>query len=266
MASRRTVLKSLFAASALPRTLWADAGSPKYLSAARIPDGSFRLFGIDANGEDVFSVLLPGRGHAAAAHPSLAEAIVFARRPGRFALVVDCSRGNSVARLESPPNRHFYGHGAFSAGGNLLFTTENDFESGQGRIGVWNRSLGYRRVGEFSSGGVGPHEIVAVRDAGILVVANGGIETHPETGRQKLNLPFMKPNLAYVAESGRIEETLELPDRLNSIRHLSVGGNGDIEFAMQWQSSPSEAPSLLGLHRRGGPPGCLAQRGDFTRK
>ena len=179
MPSRRGFLGSLAAASLISRPSWADAGSPAYLAAARLPDGSYALCGLDNSGYETFALPLPDRGHAAAAHPSRPEAVAFARRPGRFALVIDCISGAATARLDAPSGRHFYGHGVFSRDGETLFTTENDFETGDGRIGVWSRAGGYTRTGEFASGGIGPHDVKRLPQSDTLVVANGGIKTHP---------------------------------------------------------------------------------------
>lgn len=255
MPSRRHVLGVLAAATAMPRLGWADAGSPAYLAAAREPSGAHALFGLDASGRDLFRIALPDRGHAAAAHPEAPEAVAFARRPGRFALVIDCVSGRMAHRLDAPAGRHFYGHGAYFDGGEILATSENDIETGAGRIGLWSRSRGYARIGEIASGGIGPHEIRAGSDQ-VLVVANGGIRTHPDSGRDKLNLAEMRPNLSYLSLSGALLEQVELsPDlRQNSIRHLAQSPDGQVAFAMQWQGDPGAAVPLLGLHRRGTQP------------
>lgn len=252
MANRRSFLAGLLAAGFLPRTTWADIGRPKFLSAARKPDGRYVLCGLSATGNITFDVSLPGRGHAAAAHPKRAEAIAFARRPGIFGLVLDCASGRETARLLAPPDRHFYGHGAFSADGRYLFTTENDFEAARGVVGIWDAANEYTRLGEFASGGVGPHDIKLMPDGNSLVIANGGIETHPETGRTKLNIPTMRPNLTYVRLDGMILDKLSLEPAWarNSIRHLAVGPNGAVAFAMQWQGDLTEEASLLGIHNR----------------
>ncbi|WP_170356951.1 DUF1513 domain-containing protein [Ruegeria arenilitoris] len=254
MTTRRGFLAGLAAATLAPLPGWAEVGSPDFLSAALFDDGSYRLVGLTGSGEFRFSVPLPGRGHAAAAHPHLARAVAFARRPGRFALVIDCATGDQMTRLEAPAGRHFYGHGAFSPDGRRLFTTENDYEAGTGVIGVWDAAEGYARMGEFSSAGVGPHDVVLMPDGKSLAIANGGIETHPDTGRSKLNLPTMRPNLTYVSLDGSVLEQVELPAALhkNSIRHLAVRADGLLAFAMQWQGDLSHKPALLGLNRRGG--------------
>lgn len=248
---RRHFLGGLLASGLIPKPTWADAGAPTYLAAAAKPDGSFALCGITDGFDIAFEIALPSRGHAAAAHPIRPEAVAFARRPGTYALVIDCITGDQKARLNSPEDRHFYGHGVFSQDGNWLFTPENDYEMGRGRIGVWDVSNGYNRAGEFGSGGIGPHDIKRLPGTDTLVVANGGIDTHPESGRAKLNIPTMQPNLSYIT-AGHIVESMNLPLEMhkNSIRHLAVSRNGAVAFGMQWQGEAG-VTSLVGLHRMG---------------
>ncbi|MFC4668830.1 DUF1513 domain-containing protein [Seohaeicola nanhaiensis] len=259
MTSRRGFLAGLFAASSWPALSWADAGNPAFLAAAKEPDGAYALFGLSAEGADLFRIPLPARGHAATAHPTAPEAVAFARRPGTFALVIDCVSGALIQRLEAPQGRHFYGHGAFLQDGDLLCTSENEIETGEGRIGLWSRSKGYARIGELASGGIGPHDIKAL-PSDALVIANGGIRTHPDHGRDKLNIPTMRPNLTYLDAAGQIAEQIELDPALhqNSLRHLALGPDGLVAFALQWEGDTTEVPPLLGLHRRGEPARLLS--------
>jgi hypothetical protein len=225
-----------------------------------MPDGAYRLFGLDAGGGAIFSLPLPDRGHAAATHPVRPEAVAFARRPGTFAVVIDCAAGRPIAELSAPSGRHFYGHGAFSPDGRRLFTPENDYETGDGRVGIWAADDGYARVGEFSTHGTGPHDAALLPGTETLVIANGGIATHPDSGRTPLNLATMRPSLAYLDLSGRLLELVELaPDlHLNSIRHLALRDDGLVAFAMQWQGDAAARPPLLGMHRRGEAPMLLS--------
>ncbi len=255
MTTRRSFLASLAAAAALPRATWADAGAPAYLAAARAPSGSYELCGLSAAGEIRFQLPMPDRGHAAAAHPTRPQAVAFARRPGRFALVIDCASGRETARLEAPAGRHFYGHGAFLHGGTVLATSENAYESGEGVIGLWAPDEGYARIGEVSSGGIGPHEILTLPDDATLLVANGGLRTHPDSEREVLNPDTMRPNLAVVSPDSGPLEMAELPEALrpNSIRHLALRPDGRAGFAMQWQRDVAEPVPLLGLWQSGHP-------------
>ncbi|RNF35196.1 DUF1513 domain-containing protein [Paracoccus methylarcula] len=252
MIGRRNFIAALLAGSVVPRLSWADAGSPAILGAAREGDGGYALFGIAADGGDCFRIPLPARGHAAAAHPSAPEAVAFARSPGRFAVVLNCVTGEVLTRLVAPEGRHFYGHGTFIAGGDILCTSENDFGTGQGRIGLWSRSKGWRRVGEIPTHGVGPHEIKHL-PGDVLVAANGGYRNHPDRPGVKLDVPEMRPNLAYVSPDGELLEKVELDKdlHLNSIRHIALGRDGLVAFGMQWQGDPALGMPLMGLHRRG---------------
>ncbi|WP_421907007.1 DUF1513 domain-containing protein [Mameliella sp.] len=254
MASRRHFLAGLLAATACPRPTWAEAGSPAFLSAAMTRDGRYQLCGLSAAGQITFACPLPDRGHAAAAHPTQPIAVGFARRPGRFAVVLDCVTGQEITRFDAPEGRHFYGHGVFSPDGTRLYTAENDYASARGVVGVW--SLDGKRLGEFDSHGTGPHDIRLMPDGETLVIANGGIETHPDSGRTKLNIPLMEPSLAFLSPEGALLDQQRLARSLhkNSIRHLAVGPDGTVAFAMQWQGDLSEDPPLIGVTRQGGTP------------
>ena len=199
------------AGSFLPAPLRANAAAaaPLYLSARADAGGGYRMSGFAADGASRFDLPLPGRGHSFAVRPGGREAVHFARRPGRFALVVDLVYGVVVHKLETPADRHFYGHGVFSRDGRLLYATENDFGGERGVIGIYDAARGYSRMGELPSHGVGPHEIALLSDGETLVVANGGIATHPDLPRVKLNLPTLAPSLCYIERrDGRLLQEL----------------------------------------------------------
>ncbi|WP_108885887.1 DUF1513 domain-containing protein [Pseudoprimorskyibacter insulae] len=251
MTTRRTFLASVLASASLPSLTWAAAGSPSHLTAARDASGDYALYGLTEDGAIRFRVPLPDRGHAAAAHPTAPEAVAFARRPGRFALVIDCADGTVLHRLDSPDGMHFYGHGVFSLDGQTLFTTENHIATGEGRIGIWDRAAGYKRLGDFPSHGIGPHEIARIPGQEVLVVANGGILTNPDEGRDKLNLETMQPNLALLDENGTLQTLAEVPRDIhqNSLRHIAVAPDGLVACALQWQGDVFDSPPLMALYR-----------------
>jgi uncharacterized protein len=255
MTTRRGFIASLFAASALPNLSWADAGSPAYLAAAKLADGTFAVHGITAGGVTVFAIPLPARGHAATAHPTRPEAVAFARRPGIYAIILNCANGAVISRFAPPDGSQFNGHGAFSQDGQILYTSEVFATTSEGRIGLWDATDGYRRIGSWASGGIGPHDLKRLPDSDTLVIANGGIQTDPQD-RTKLNIDTMRPNLAYLDAAGLITDIIELPSdyRQNSIRHLAIATDGTVAFALQWEGDPAEPAPLLGLHKQGNAP------------
>ena len=248
MTSRRAFLAGL-AASTLPRPLWAEVGSPAYLAAAKTPDGSFALHGLSATATSLFVIPLPARGHAGCAHPTAAICVAFARRPGTYALVLDAFSGDVLHRLTPPANRHFNGHGTYSADGSTLFTVEQAADDSAGFLGQWDTQT-CQRIGEIPTHGIGPHDMRRMPD-GSLIIANGGIATDP-TDRTKLNLPTMRANLTRLDAAGNLLDRVELPPDLhqNSIRHLALIPGG-IAFALQWEGDHALPVPLLGLWRDG---------------
>ena len=230
-------------------------GRDQFVSCAVDRDGHYAVTGIDGHGRVQFTTPLPARGHGIAGHPIRAEIVVFARRPGAFAVVLQTADGTIRRRIEAATGRHFYGHGSYSADGRLLFATENDYENSRGVLGIYDSRDGYRRVGEWASGGIGPHEVRLLPGGSALVVANGGIRTHPDHGRAKLNLSSMTPNLVYLdSETGRRLESARLPERLHklSIRHIDANASGLVAVGMQYEGDRRDRVPLVGLHRPGG--------------
>ncbi len=230
-----------------------DGARQVMVSAYGRSDGGFGIAGLDGtSGAKLFDVPLPGRGHGMVARPGRNEIVVFARRPGGFAVALDAASGEVLYRMTSAPGRHFYGHGAFSRDGRLLYTTENDFEAGRGMLGVRDAADGYRIVGEMPSHGVGPHELKLMGDGRTLAVANGGAQTHPDFGRAKLNIPIMTPSLSYLeAESGKLLGDYHLPAARHqlSIRHIDVAADDTVAIALQYEGPGEDRIGLLAADR-----------------
>ena len=225
-----------------------------YLGARIDAQGHFGIGAFDSEGSLRLDLPLPARGHGFAMHPHRPVAVCFARRPGTFAVVCDLERGERLAEVRTPADRHFYGHGVYAADGGFLYASENDYSSGRGVIGVYVPEEGYRRAGELPSHGIGPHEIALLPGCDTLVVANGGIATHPDAPGVKLNLPSMEPSLTYVdRRDGSLLERVVLPRSLRplSIRHVAVAPDGRVAAGMQYEGPRRDLVPLVGVHRRG---------------
>lgn len=255
----------MIAAAAPGRVL--ASGSTAAFAAGRVGvDGAPSLALLSATGEELHAIDLPARAHDATFCPLTGTCVVFARRPGTFAAAIEAN--GRVRRFESPTDRHFYGHGVFSADGRLLFATENDFEGGRGVIGVYDVGLGYSRIGELDSGGVGPHDIALVPQSSVLVVANGGLLEHPEfgEGRRVLNPDAVETSLAYIdSRTGELLEQHVLASGTQiSWRHLDVAIDGTVVAGAQLLR-PGDGAHLLLRHRRQQQPQTFALQAEDVR-
>jgi hypothetical protein len=225
-----------------------------FVSACMKPDGRYAAALFTESGAILHLEDCPGRAHDVAVCPASGRVAAFARRPGTFAILFDPNGRRAPFAVTSAPGRHFYGHGVFSPDGRLLYATENDFQAARGVVGVYDASDRFRRIGEFDTHGIGPHELLMAPDGRTLAVANGGIETHPDFGRAKLNLDSMQPSIVLLdAATGALLEQHACEPRWHqlSIRHLGFDGRGDLWFGCQYEGPAADAPPLIGRVRRG---------------
>ncbi|QQR39282.1 DUF1513 domain-containing protein [Devosia rhizoryzae] len=253
MWQRRAFLKSAgagFIASLMPRQLLALEGNDLvFASAIQTASGGYGAVLLGERGDVISTIDLPDRGHDITVSRDAGRGVVFARQPGTFALIFDASGREAPQTLTSAEGRHFFGHGVYSPDGRLLYATESDFEAARGVIGVYDATDRYRRIGEFPTYGTGPHEMLLMPDGVTFVVANGGIETHPDYGRAELNLDTMDPSIAFIdRRDGALVGQLRLDAGLHqlSIRHMAVDGKDRVWFGCQYKGSPSDTPQLVG--------------------
>jgi hypothetical protein len=228
--------------------------SSLYVSAATDQHSNYFLAILDLEGEQLAKLDLPARAHQIAVNPKTNTLAVAARRPGSYLMVVDSINGKLNQEIHPKTGHHFYGHCAYSSDGRFLFTSENHIESGEGWIFVRDTQENYNVTRSFPSYGIGPHEIKIHPDKETLIVANGGILTHPDSGRAKLNLDTMSPSLVYISiETGELLEQRKLPENLHklSIRHIDINSNGITAIAMQYQGDKTDDVPLIALHQRG---------------
>lgn len=225
-----------------------------YAAAFKAPDGRYGLALVAEDGTIIARIDLPDRAHGLCHSTATGRTVAFARRPGTFAAILDPVTGLTV--IAAPEGRHFFGHGQFSPDGRILYASENDFDNNRGVIGLYDAGDHFRRIGEYSAFGIGTHDMTVSDDGRLLVIANGGIATHPDFGRTKLNLGQMDPSLVLVdAGTGDLVEKHAMPAGLEklSTRHVDLGADGRIWFAGQYEGARNDLPPLIGSFRRGEP-------------
>ncbi|SDH74441.1 hypothetical protein SAMN05216588_10731 [Pseudomonas flavescens] len=231
-----------------------NGGQPLLLSARNDEDGKHYAVGYRLDGQRAFATQVSERCHDVVPHPTLPMALFVGRRPSTESYLVDTRDGRLLQTLHSEQDRHFYGHAVFHKDGQWLYATENDTrDPGRGVLGAY-RLEGERllRREELSTHGLGPHQVLWMPDGETLVVANGGIRTEAES-RVDMNLDAMEASLVLMARDGTLHSKEQLPERMNSVRHLAVASDGTIVSGQQYMGDPMDAVPLVAIKRPGQP-------------
>jgi len=271
MLTRRDFLLTSGAVALTGGSAFGSRSASRFLSAATTSNGEHNVAGFDSVGEMLFTTPTGFRGHEVVVAPDRCSAVVIARRPRTSLARIRLDDGAVVDRVEASSGRHFYGHGVYTDDGAHLLTTENDYEYTRGVVAVRDAAT-LRVVDEFGSYGIGPHEMRWLQDRRTLAIANGGIATHPDHGRSKLNIDQMQPNLVFVdIESRQLVAKLEPGHRLNSVRHIDVLADDRVVVAMQQEDESAVDQPLIALADRDGnmsslqmPMADLRELGQYT--
>ncbi len=254
--TRRALLAGGFGAWALAGCRHPVEGE-YVVSAAGDAPASFGVAIYAVSSQTVRSVVTGFRGHGLAARSTRPrEVAVFGRRPGRFLALVDLVEAEVLQRIEAPTGRRFQGHGEFTPDGRWLLASEEDPDTGEGFIGLYDaRELS--RQGELPTHGLGPHELRLAPDGATVVVANGGLRTGHEPEAPPTNLDTMDSSLAYVELStGRLLEQVRVSEPKSSLRHLGLAEDGTVVVGAQLQREAvghADVLPLVMVHRRGAP-------------
>ncbi|MDO6442649.1 DUF1513 domain-containing protein [Marinobacter sp. 2_MG-2023] len=258
--TRRSLIKLAFTGSAaltlsgcniLPRKAGSD-GPHQYTGAVGLADGSFAVSAIKPNGKILWQSPVRTRCHSGCKRPGTAEVLFFERRPGWAFYAINSKTGEQLHRIEAAEGEHFVGHGVFSPDGRFLYAPANRYEPGEGIIAVYDSHQQYQRVNTFDLKGIGPHQITLHPDGQTLVVGLGGILTHPDYDRIKLNLDTMEPALILMnRHSGEILARFQPTHHQLSTRHVDVAPDGTIYAAYQYQGAAHELPPLVARYRNG---------------
>ncbi len=244
--NRRQFCKSLVAFAGATTLPGCTSVKQSYASACISLDNKYFIAKLDENGHLITQVEIPIRGHDIAQVPGYKNRVLaFSRRPGTKIFNIDLATGQLINTINAAPGRHFYGHGIYSTDGKYLYTPENDFAQQLGKIVVRDgKTLSV--LAEYDSGGIGPHQCAMLSDGKTLVIANGGIATHPDTARKKLNLSTMAPNLTYLdVDTGEIMDKFLPPNAKLSIRHLAVSNQDQVVIGMQYQGEKQDKIPLI---------------------
>lgn len=238
------------------------ASMPKTMPASENNDeNDFGVVGIDAQRQLVWQTTMPERVHDIVVQPMAkdqkqldkqsGDVVVMGRRPSETFWVLDAATGKVKHAIEASADRHFYGHACYSLDGQRLYVTENDTVTLTGKIGSYAIDDNYRKIREFDSYGIGPHELIMHPDNQTLIIANGGIKTE-QASREELNLDSMQPSLVYIScHDGQLLEQVIPEQNQMSVRHLAIHDDGTVAIGIQYQGERHINVPLVLIHRRG---------------
>ncbi len=268
--SDTTTVSTAHTTTILPRPVcWVSgvASMPKNNTALQDKNDTqandFGVVGIDADRQIVWQTTMPERVHDIVVQPIInvqdehnaigqsRDVIVMGRRPSERFWVLEAATGQVKAAINALDNRHFYGHACYSLDGKWLYVTENDTVSLNGKIGLYDAHENYKKIAEFDSHGIGPHELIMHPDGKTLVIANGGIKTE-QASREELNLDTMRPSLVYLDRyDGSLLEQILPEHNQMSVRHLAMHDNGMVMIGIQFQGDKHINVPLVLTHKRG---------------
>lgn len=209
--------------------------------------GNYFISGMNLKGDETFRLNLPEMPHGFAMDNHHGhKLVVFPGLTGQKLVVMDLANNNQLAEIKIRKNRYFNGHGAFSQDGRFLFATENVFATSQGVIGVYDAKT-YEFIREIPGYGIGPHGLRAMPDGKTLVIATGGLETHPATGKFFANLNSMQSAVQFIdIESGALLASRQIPVKKLSIRNIYFAGNNRLLVTCQYYGK-RQMPKIVGL-------------------
>ena len=186
---------------------------------------------------------LPFLAHGLTPSPHDERLLVLFEKHGPGACVVDLRAGAVVQTLQAGPGREFYGHGAFSRDGSLLYCTETDVTDGHRGVLAVRDGRDFHLLGELPSYGIAPHDCALWGDGDVLVVCNGGAPVGSDEHA---------PNVAFVdlRSEALLESVRPSSARVNT-GHLAVGRGGELAVVSAPRDGLSPIDDLGGVSLRG---------------
>ncbi|MCG8533597.1 MAG: DUF1513 domain-containing protein [Pseudomonadales bacterium] len=176
------------------------------------------IIDLDAPNFAAYIIPTPFFGHGVSPNPMRPELIAVFEKRGKGACEVNLSTGQVTRTIIPHSNREFYGHGAYSPKGDLLYSTETIMEGNfDGVIGVRD-AHSHEYLGDFPSFGAKPHDCHLIEGGKTLVVTNGG---GPLGG--------INPSVTFIdVESETLIDKYEFENPNINAGHLSVTDNHDL--------------------------------------
>lgn len=155
--------------------------------------------------------------HGIHRNPRLNQQMAVFEKIGPGACEYDIDNREVTRPIEAMDNHLFYGHGAYSTDGSLLFATESRIDSQDGAISVRDAET-LSVVGRFPSYGKSPHECKLVDQGRTMLVTNGGGAHGDEL-----------PSVSYIdVDSQKLLERVTLHNEDLNAGHVALNSSGQL--------------------------------------
>ncbi|GJM17720.1 MAG: hypothetical protein DHS20C13_30470 [Thermodesulfobacteriota bacterium] len=235
--SRRTFLNSLAnssaallfpnAFSACSKTSFINNDSNIILGGGKFADASnpelikFVLSVVNLTLKETRLVPLDFLAHGVIIDPNNYYRLIVFEKIGSGACEIDLKNMKMVRKITTSNDKYFYGHGAFTADGKMMYSTETYLDNKKGIIAIRDAHT-MRNLGEFPTYGDNPHECQLIDNGNVMVVTNAGstIGTNIE------------PSVTYIDMSNQqlIERVFLTNNRLNT-GHIGIAKDGSLVVA-----------------------------------
>ena len=191
-------------------------------------------------------IAIPFLAHGIAIDPGDPARAVLFEKKGPGACLVDLRTRALHRPIETPATRRFYGHGAFSADGALVYATESLIDRDFAGALVVRDARTFAELGALPTYGAAPHDCQLIDAGRIMVVTNGG-------GSLSGGPP---PSVCYIdLQSERLLERVELTSPQFNAGHLTVTAAGDLAVVSAPRDglpNPNQQLGAVSLRPRGG--------------
>jgi hypothetical protein len=199
--------------------------------------------------------------HGISVDPRHSTHAVCFEKQGPGACLIDLASGAVIRAITTSPTRQFYGHGAWSRDGSLLYATESHLDKGLTGALVVRDGSTLAELGTLPTHGVAPHDCQLVDDGRVMAIAHGG------GLREARGAP---PCVTWVdLASERLLERVLLDSPRFNAGHLRITSSGDLALVSAPRAGLPEIDRQLGalsLRPRGRRLKTLAEPTAVTRR
>lgn len=172
--------------------------------------------------------------------PTDTNCLALFEKIGPGACEYDLAAREITRYLPASHGRYFYGHGAYSVDGELLYSTETELDNGDGVIAVRD-SRTMEPLGEFPTFGKEPHECKLIDGGSTMVVTNGGGDLRGDA-----------PSVTYIdIGTKRLLEKVKLTNARLNTGHLAISNTGSLVVVSAPRSGLSTDLGGVSIRPRG---------------